>query len=126
MDDSFQDDSNSGSIECSECIAGIFRGKFALRRHWWMIPLAVAMGGAFITAQSFLEVPLYKTYAQIIVSGRTDLPQNDFSAEECNVDVSCLMPNCVDMSLSGYNYSDFGYFADPSCDRENSEVASGV
>ena len=85
MDDIFQDDNNSGSIDYTELLHKvIYRGKIVLRRYWWIIPLAVAMGVAFKAAQVFLEAPLYKTYAQMIVSGRIDLPQNDVYAEERN------------------------------------------
>ena len=86
MDDLFQNDNNtSESPDYAELIHKIiYRTKIVLRRYWWVIPLAIALGVAFKAAQVYLQAPLYKSSSQMILSGRMDLPQNEVYAEERN------------------------------------------
>jgi capsular exopolysaccharide synthesis family protein len=83
MDDLFQDDENTKKVDYAELLQQLFyRAKIILRRHWWVIPSAIALGISFKAIVGFLEEPFYKSTSQMIVSGRIALPENDVYAEE--------------------------------------------
>jgi capsular exopolysaccharide synthesis family protein len=83
MDDLFQDDNNSKNVDYAELLQKlIYRTKVVLRRHWWIIPLSVALGIGFKAIEGFVTAPSYVSSAKMIVSGRIALPENDVYAEE--------------------------------------------
>jgi capsular exopolysaccharide synthesis family protein len=83
MDDLFQDDNNTKSVDYAELLHKvIYRAKIVLRRYWWILPLAVAFGVVFKTVQGLMQAPVYYSQAQMILSGRIALPENDVYAEE--------------------------------------------
>ena len=83
MDDLFQDEKNATTVDYTELFQQIvYRTKIVLRRYWWVIPLAVALGVCAKAVESHFKEPFYLSKAQMIVSGRIDLPENDVYAEE--------------------------------------------
>lgn len=83
MDDLFQDENNTKTVDYTELLQQVvYRSKIVLRRYWWVIPFAIALGISFKAIESFLKDPFYKSTAQMIVSGRIALPENDVYAEE--------------------------------------------
>ncbi len=83
MDDLFQDEQNTKTVDYTELFQQIvYRAKIVLRRYWWIIPLAIALGVTYKAVESFVADPFYKSTAQMIVSGRIALPENDMYAEE--------------------------------------------
>ncbi|CAA6692965.1 MULTISPECIES: polysaccharide biosynthesis tyrosine autokinase [unclassified Lentimonas] len=83
MDDLFQDEKHTKTVDYTELFQQIvYRTKIVLRRYWWVIPLAVALGVCAKAVQSHFKEPFYLSKAQMIVSGRIDLPENDVYAEE--------------------------------------------
>lgn len=83
MDDLFQDENNTKTVDYTELFQQIvYRTKIVLRRCWWVIPLAIALGVSYKAVEGFLEDPFYKSTSQMIVSGRIALPENDVYAEE--------------------------------------------
>jgi capsular exopolysaccharide synthesis family protein len=83
MDDLFQDEKNSKTVDYTElCRQIVYRTKIVLRRYWWVIPLAIALGVCVKAVEGFLKDPFYKSTSQMIVSGRIALPENDVYAEE--------------------------------------------
>lgn len=83
MDDLFQDDNKTKNVDYAELLHKlIYRSKIVLRRYWWIIPLSVALGLCFKAIQGILSAPTYVSFAQMIVSGRIALPENDVYAEE--------------------------------------------
>ncbi len=83
MDDLFQDEGKPKTTDYAELIHKfIYRAKVVLRRYWWIIPMAIALGILFKSLQGFLGDPTYYSSAQMIVSGRIALPQADVYAEE--------------------------------------------
>ena len=82
MDDLFQDE-NSKHVDYAELLhKTIYRAKVVLRRYWWIIPAAISLGIAYKAIESLFTVPSYKSTAQMILSGRIALPENDVYAEE--------------------------------------------
>jgi capsular exopolysaccharide synthesis family protein len=83
MDDLFQDENNTKTVDYTELFEQIvYRAKIVLRRYWWIIPLAITLGVTYKAVESFIADPFYKSTAQMIVSGRIALPENDMYAEE--------------------------------------------
>jgi uncharacterized protein involved in exopolysaccharide biosynthesis len=83
MDDLFQDDSSAKTVDYMELLHKVvYRAKIVLRRYWWVLPAAIALGVSFKAIEGFLKEPFYKSTAQMIVSGRIALPENDVYAEE--------------------------------------------
>ncbi len=83
MDDLFQDDNQTQSVDYAELVHKIiYRSKIVLRRYWWIIPAAVALGVAYKAVEGLLTAPTYFSTSQMIVSGRIALPENDVYAEE--------------------------------------------
>ena len=83
MDDLFQDDENAKKVDYTELLQQVFyRAKIVLRRYWWVIPSAIALGISFKAVEGFVKEPFYKSTSQMIVSGRIALPENDVYAEE--------------------------------------------
>ena len=83
MDDLFQDENNTKTVDYTELIQQVaYRAKIVLRRYWWIIPLAITLGVSYKAIEGFLEEPFYKSTSQMIVSGRIALPENDVYAEE--------------------------------------------
>ncbi len=83
MDDLFQDDNNTKSVDYAELLHKvIYRAKIVLRRYWWVIPLSIALGVGYKAIEGLLMAPRYVSKAQMIVSGRIALPENDVYAEE--------------------------------------------
>ncbi len=83
MDDLFQDDNNTKSVDYAELLQKVvYRAKIVLRRYWWIIPVAVAAGVGYKAIEGFLKAPTYVSSARMIMSGRISLPENDVYAEE--------------------------------------------
>lgn len=83
MDDLFQDDSSSKPVDYTELAHKvIYRSKLVLRRYWWILPTAIALGITFKAVEGFFKEPYYQSSSQMIVSGRIALPENDVYAEE--------------------------------------------
>jgi len=83
MDDLFQDDNNTKRVDYAELLHKfIYRAKMVLRRYWWIIPAAIALGVGYKAVEGLLKAPIYVSSAQMIVSGRIALPENDVYAEE--------------------------------------------
>ncbi len=83
MDDLFQDGSPSKPTDYTELAHKLlYRAKIVLKRYWWVIPVAVAVGITFKSVQAFLGDPNFVSKSQMIVSGRIALPENDVYAEE--------------------------------------------
>lgn len=83
MDDLFQDDNQTKKVDYAELLhKAIYRTKVVLRRYWWIVPLAVALGVGYKAVEGFLKAPTYMSSAQMIVSGRIALPENDVYSEE--------------------------------------------
>lgn len=83
MDDLFQDENNTKSVDYAELLHKvIYRAKIVLRSYWWIIPLFVALGVGYKALEGMYKAPTYVSKAQMIVSGRIALPENDVYAEE--------------------------------------------
>ncbi|MGZ0707939.1 polysaccharide biosynthesis tyrosine autokinase [Coraliomargarita sp. W4R53] len=83
MDDLFQDDNNTKSVDYAEMLHKfIYRAKIVLRRHWWIIPAALALGIGYKAVEAVFKEPVYVSSAQMILSGHIALPENDVYAEE--------------------------------------------
>lgn len=83
MDDLFQNDNNSRNVDYAELLHKvIYRAKVVLRRYWWVVPLAIAFGVGFKAVEGLFKAPTYVSTAQMIVSGRIALPENDVYSEE--------------------------------------------
>ena len=83
MDDLFQDDNAEKNVDYTELLhKAVYRGKVVLRRYWWILPLSIAFGVGFKAVESFLKAPTYVSSAQMIVSGRIAIPENDVYSEE--------------------------------------------
>ncbi len=83
MDDLFKDSSKTGSVDYSELLRKfLYRAKTVLRCHWWVVPAALAVGVTYKAVEGYLEDPYYESTAEMIVSGRIALPEDDVYAEE--------------------------------------------
>lgn len=83
MSDLFNDESKSGEVDYTELLHKfIYRAKVVLRRFWWVVPIMVSLGVVYKAIESYLEAPNYRSDAQMMVSGRIALPENDLYAEE--------------------------------------------
>lgn len=83
MSDLFNDDSQSTTVDYTELAHKfIYRAKIVVRRFWWVIPAAMAMGITYKAIESFLQAPTYRSDARMMVSGRIALPENELYAEE--------------------------------------------
>lgn len=83
MSDLFNEDSQSGQVDYAELLhKTIYRAKIVLRRFWWVLPIAISLGTAYKAVETFLAAPNYRSDAQMMVSGRIALPENDLYAEE--------------------------------------------
>jgi len=83
MDDLFKGDGKRESVDYSELFHKfLYRAKNVLRRHWWVVPAGFAIGVGYKAVERFLEEPYYGSSAEMIVSGRIALPENDVYTEE--------------------------------------------
>ncbi|PXA05526.1 hypothetical protein DDZ13_01245 [Coraliomargarita sinensis] len=83
MSDLFNDDNQAGKVDYAEILhKSIYRTKIVLKRFWWVLPVAVSLGVAYKAIESFLEAPNYRSNAQMMLSGRISLPENELYAEE--------------------------------------------
>lgn len=83
MKDLFNDDSQSGKVDYTVLLHKIvYRAKIVLKRFWWVLPVMVSLGVAYKAVETFLTAPNYRSDAQMMVSGRISLPENDLYAEE--------------------------------------------
>lgn len=83
MSDLFNDENQSGEVDYAEILhKAVYRAKIVLKRFWWIIPLAVSLGVSYKAVQSFLQAPNYRSDAQMMLSGRISLPENELYAEE--------------------------------------------
>ncbi|HKK18262.1 MAG TPA: polysaccharide biosynthesis tyrosine autokinase [Opitutales bacterium] len=83
MNDLFNDEDQSGKIDYTEILhKALYRAKIVLKRFWWVVPVAVSMGVAYKAVETFLQAPVYRSDAQMMLSGRISLPENELYAEE--------------------------------------------
>lgn len=83
MDDLFQDDNKSKAPDYTELAHKIwYRAKIVLKRYWWIIPAAIAVGISIKSLQASLNDAYYVSTGQMILSGRIALPENEVYAEE--------------------------------------------
>jgi len=83
MDDLFQNDTNPKSVDYAELLHKVaYRAKIVLRRYWWVVPAAIALGVGYKALESLFKAPMYVSSSQMILSGRIALPENDVYAEE--------------------------------------------
>ena len=60
----------------------LYRGKFLLKRYWWVFLVSVSFCVGFQSYRQFTKAPYYTSYAQMIVSGRIALPDGAIYSEE--------------------------------------------
>jgi len=83
MNDLFNDDSHANQMDYAEVLhKAFYRAKVVLKRFWWVVPVAVSLGIAYKAVESYFEAPNYRSDAQMMVSGRISLPENELYAEE--------------------------------------------
>jgi len=83
MDDLFREDGKRQSVDYFELARKfLYRTKIVLRAHWWIVPAAVSLGIAFKAVEGYLKDPYFLSTAEMIVSGRINLPENDVYDEE--------------------------------------------
>lgn len=84
MDDLFEKPDAGASLDYGELIQKLlYRVRLALSRFWWMLPGLVLLGAAVMALVFYFGEPLYKSSAQMIVSGRIDaMPEGDVYREE--------------------------------------------
>lgn len=83
MKNLFNDDSQSEQVDYAEILhRAIYQAKIVLRRFWWVLPTIVSLGVAYKAVETFLAAPNYRSDAQMMVSGRIALPENELYAEE--------------------------------------------
>ncbi|MEM8867381.1 MAG: polysaccharide biosynthesis tyrosine autokinase [Verrucomicrobiota bacterium] len=84
MDDLFESNSSdSKSVDYTELAHKLFyRARVLLRRFWWILPLAIAMGVTYKAVEGYFSEPYYESTSEMIVNGRIALPENDVYSEE--------------------------------------------
>lgn len=70
-------------LEWAETIySWVFRGRFLLRKFWWILLLTVSIGIGYQAFNELKREPRYVSYARMIVSGRIALPDGGVYSEE--------------------------------------------
>ena len=87
MDSFLKQDPTGGEtekqLEWAETIyTWAFRGKFLLRKFWWILLLTFSIGIGYQAFNELKREPRYVSYARMIVSGRIALPDGGVYSEE--------------------------------------------
>ena len=69
---------------------GIFRAKVLLKRFWWVFLITISLGIGIQAYRELKREPRFKSYAQMIVSGRVALPESAFYIEELSTSLNHL------------------------------------
>ena len=70
-------------LEWAETIySWVFRGRFLLRKFWWILLLTLSIGVGYQAFNELKREPRYVSYARMIVSGRIALPDGGVYSEE--------------------------------------------